>query len=104
MKSKTLSEWESIFEELDVCVEPVLTSQEAIEHPHTIAREMIVDVPVDGSGKQKQVASPIKLSGHTANYKFTGTKLGTHSREILSSIGYNNADIEKLRSKGVIAT
>lgn len=104
MKSKTLSEWESIFEELDLCVEPILTSQEAIEHPHTVAREMIVDVPVDGSKNQKQVASPIKLSGHTANYKFTGTKLGTHSREILSSIGYDDDVIEKLRTKGVIAT
>lgn len=44
LKMKTLAEWESIFRGKDCCVEPVLTVQEAISHPRTEARGLVVDV------------------------------------------------------------
>ncbi len=109
LKSKTLAEWENVFSDIDVCVEAVLSSKEALEHPHTIARNMMVEVPVLdqlgelGGSSQLQVASPIKLSGHTPSYKFAGTKLGAHSTEILKSIGYSQEEIKKLKSEEIVA-
>ena len=44
LRSKTLAEWESIFSGKDCCVEPVLTLKEAISHPRTKERGLLVDV------------------------------------------------------------
>lgn len=59
-RSKSFAEWTSIFQELEACVEPVLTFAEACEHPQMKAREMIVDVPKSDGTMQRQFAFPIK--------------------------------------------
>lgn len=102
IQSKTLAEWQAIFAQLDVCVEPVLTTKEALAHPQVQARKMIVDVPMQEK-TQQQIGSPIKLSGYEPDYKFSGSPLGQHSFEILSQIGYTKEEIEALHTKQVIA-
>ena len=81
--SKTFSEWQTIFSEIQACVEPVLTFSEACEHPQIKARDMIVQVPKKDGGYQKQIASPIKFSASQPQYKHIGPKLGADSKEIL---------------------
>jgi len=100
---KTLAEWTDIFAKLDVCVEPVLTTAEALEHPHTVARNMLVEVPMANGDSQLQIGTPIKLSNHDPDYKFTGTALGAHSKEVLSDLGYSDAEIEAFYANGVTA-
>lgn len=100
---KTLAEWNAIFAEIDVCVEPVLTTAEALNHPHTVARNMLVDVPMANGQSQPQIGTAIKLSNHDPDYKFTGTTLGAHSKEILSNLGYTDAEIEAFYTSGVTA-
>jgi crotonobetainyl-CoA:carnitine CoA-transferase CaiB-like acyl-CoA transferase len=105
--SKTLIEWQTIFAPLDICVEPVLTTEEALTHPHTQARKMIVEIPIVEipmeDNTQQQVGSPIKLSGHVPAYKFSGSRLGQHSFDILSDIGYTKKEIEDLSANNVVA-
>lgn len=103
IKTKTLAEWTAIFAEIDVCVEPVLTTAEALDHPHTVARNMVVDVQMANGDSQQQVGTPIKLSGHDPDYKFTGSKLGSHSKSILQSLGYSQDEIEAFYESGVTA-
>ncbi|MBK8901558.1 MAG: CoA transferase [Anaerolineaceae bacterium] len=103
IQSKTLAEWQAIFAELDVCVEPVLTTEEALGHPHTQARHMVVEVPVGDGRSQKQTASPIKLSNHTPDYPFTGVALGAHTEEILSTLGYTHTQIASLAAQDIVA-
>ena len=44
--SKTFDQWLEIFnDDFHGCVEPVLTFDEACEHPQIKARNMVVDVP-----------------------------------------------------------
>ncbi|MFT7584753.1 MAG: alpha-methylacyl-CoA racemase [Cellvibrionaceae bacterium] len=100
---KTLAEWVEIFAKLDVCVEPVLTTAESLEHPHTVARNMLVDVPMRDGTPQQQIGTPIKLSNHEPEYKFTGTALGMHSKEILSELGYTDDEIEAFYSSNMVA-
>lgn len=102
MLGKTLAQWQAIFAPLDVCVEPVLTTEEAIAHPQTQARDMIVELPMQDK-TQQQIGSPIKLSDYAPDHKFSGSILGGHSSEILAEIGYAKQEIETLIANNVVA-
>ncbi len=98
--TRTLDEWSVIFAEQDVCVEPVLTIPEMIDHQQTKARDMIVQVPKPDGSSQRQVGSPFKFSNSQPEYKHTGTPSGVHTDEILANAGYTKSDIQSLREKG----
>lgn len=103
IKSKTLAEWTAIFAEYDACVEPVLSTKEALDSAHVRERGMVVAVPRADGSTQEQVGTPIKMTGFSAEYKHIGSKLGTHSQEILVEIGYSTDEITRLKDDGVIA-
>lgn len=104
IRRKTLAEWTAVFAEIDACVEPALTTQEALAHPHTQARRMIVHVPRPNNGPaQPQIGTPIKLSDHTPRYTHIGPPPGAHTRAVLTELGYTAADIDALAAAGVIA-
>lgn len=66
---KTLDEWMQIFEQVDACVEPVLTFDEVEKHPHFVERGLIVEVENENGELQKQIACPIKSNNFTPQYK-----------------------------------
>ena len=100
--SKTLKEWTLIFADWDVCVEPVLTTEEALEQPHIQARGMLVQVLKPDGTNQQQVASPIHISEHTPSYRWIGTEKGAHTQEILLDLGYSEAEIQDLAQADII--
>uniref|UniRef100_UPI0035B4D7C4 CaiB/BaiF CoA transferase family protein n=1 Tax=Promineifilum sp. TaxID=2664178 RepID=UPI0035B4D7C4 len=100
--ARPLAEWAAVFAPLDVCVEPALNVPEMLAHPQTAARGLVVDVPRPGGGAQRQVASPFRFSGGAAEYRHTGAALGAHTSEVLRAAGYNEAEIEALRSANAI--
>ena len=102
-RQKTYKQWQSVFIELDLCVEPVLNLQEASEHPQIIARKMVVDVPHSNSSMQKQLAFPIKFSNYQPQYQHTGGELGADGKQVLSELGLNNNRITTLKKGGVVS-
>lgn len=101
--TKTFDEWLDVFgDNFEGCVEPVLTFEEASNHPQLKARKMIVEVPKEEGTGQKQIGSPFKISDHEPTYKFAGVKLGTHTEEILTEIGYSTEEIQRLQQNGVL--
>lgn len=80
--SKDLTEWLMIFDKIDVCVEPLLGFDQMKDHPHFVARQMFIQVPLGeakGSKAQTQVASPLKFSTFKPIYRFVGTTKGAHN-------------------------
>lgn len=101
--TKTFDEWLAVFgDDFEGCVEPVLTFEEASNHPQLKARNMIVDVPKADGDSQKQIGSPFKISDTESTYKFPGAKLGSHTNEILKEIGYSADEIKRLHETGVL--
>ena len=72
--SKTFAAWQEIFQRADVCVEPVLSIEEITKSPILAEREMVVSVPCDEGGAQKQLASPLKFSTFRPVYRHIGLK------------------------------
>lgn len=58
---------------------PVLSVKQAVNHPHTKHREMIVEI-----GDYRGTASPVKLSRTPASYRLVPPKFGEHTAEILN--------------------
>jgi len=98
---RTLTDWRAVFEPLDLCVEPVLTTGEACAHPQTQARSMVVDVPKPEGGVQRQMGAPIKFSAGEPVYKHVGATLGEHTAEIMGELGYSDAEIAEMQTRGL---
>lgn len=73
------------------------------EHPHTHAREMIIEMKHSTSGAVKLLGSPFKMSATPGVVKSTAPNLGEHTREVLRDIlYYSEKDITELAEDGII--
>ncbi len=99
--SRSLAEWSALLENVDGCATPVLRLDEAIEHPNTRARGMMVaGQRVDGSA-YRQYAFPIRMTDFEFSIERRAPLLGEHNDEILAALGYGAEQIAALRAKGV---
>lgn len=106
-ESKTLNEWNEIFKNEDVCVEPILKPEEIINHPQHISRNIILEDPElnDKNNKiikRKQLVLGPKFSTHTSELLPPAPKIGEHTDIILKNVGYSNEQIKELHDSGVI--
>ena len=78
IQQKTWSSWQEIFKHSDVCVEPVLALDEALQSNLAQQRGWVVQVPIQPNAEQTeaQLACPIKFSRSQAKYQFIGQALG----------------------------
>ncbi|NWN92243.1 CoA transferase [Marinobacter adhaerens] len=60
--ARTFVEWQEIFAEVDACVEPVLTIEEAAEHPQLQARGMVMEKDRGDGVRQRQLGVPIRFA------------------------------------------
>lgn len=75
---KSLVEWQQVFASLDVCVEAVLTLEEAFSSDLARERGWVVQVPLSAGSTQTeaQFACPIQFSRSQKRYDFVGQPLG----------------------------
>ncbi|WP_426416819.1 CaiB/BaiF CoA transferase family protein [Aestuariirhabdus sp. LZHN29] len=95
------SYWCERFATLDACVEPVLSIEEASEHPQLVAREMVIEVPREDGSVQRQAASPLHFSRSESKPDHVGGALGRDGESVLASVGYSEEDIAALRAAKV---
>ena len=84
----------------DICVGRMLTLDEVEHDPQIRARNMIVEVEAPSGEKVKQVGISVKLSETPGSIRSLAPKLGQHTDEILSDLGYNQHDIDRWRAEG----
>jgi formyl-CoA transferase len=78
-----------------------LDTGEVLSDPHLQARDMIVEVEHPVRGRYVTVGNPIKLSASPTTIG-PSPLLGQHRRQILSELGYDDADIAALGQDGAI--
>lgn len=96
-RQKTSSEWCALLEGTDVCFAPVLSLTEAPEHPHNVARGTYVDV--DGL---VQPAPAPRFDRTPAAIRHGNRSLGSDTEEVLAEAGFDEAEIEALRTRGCL--
>lgn len=100
----TMAELEGLFIEHEVPHAPVLGIHDALNHPQSAAREMVVTVPHPVLGEIPVVGRSIKFPGAEQAPLTAPPTLGQHTDEILRDLlGRSDDEIDSLRAAGAIA-
>jgi alpha-methylacyl-CoA racemase len=97
IRQKTRDEWCAIMEGSDVCFAPVLSMDEAPQHPHNVARGSFIEV--DGVVQ----AAPAPRFSRTAPARPAAAQpAGSDTVSVLHAAGYGDERIQQLRELGVL--
>ena len=96
-KEKTRDEWCEIMEGTDICFAPVLSMSEAIKHDHNVERNSFFNLD-----NVIQPSPAPKFSYSQSEVSHPPVKVGTHTKEIMSSLGLDEEVIDYV-SKEIIA-
>jgi acetyl-CoA hydrolase len=95
--TRTAGQWRSLLEGTDVCFAPVLSLQDAAEHPHMRARHTFEQV----DGVLQPRCAP-RFSGHPLQPVGPVPRIGQHTSQVLQELGYGEEELQRLREAGVI--
>ncbi|HEX4885951.1 MAG TPA: CoA transferase [Casimicrobiaceae bacterium] len=99
--TRTKADWIERFDAAGVPVGPVHTIGEALGHPQTLARGMVVDLVHPQAGPTKALGCPVHFSATPTAITRPAPLLGEHTREVLREHGYTDADVDALLAEGV---
>ena len=104
-----ISKWKSSeilkrLQEEGVPSAPLLDRMELLDNDQILANESILRVNIDGFGEVRQARPAARFSKTPSELSRPAPKLGEHSFEILSSLGFDDAIIENFIKRKVVAT
>jgi len=80
---------------------PVLAVDEAMQAPHTAARAMAAELPMEG-GAYRALGTPIKMSRTPGGMRSAPPRFNEHGAEVLAGLGYTEDEMAGLRRDGVL--
>jgi alpha-methylacyl-CoA racemase len=96
-KSRTRAEWVDVMEGSDVCFAPVLPMSEAKQHPHVVARGIIVEYD-----EIDQPAPAPRFSRTPPEIQGPAALPGEHSEAVLADYGFGADEVEQLLASGAV--
>lgn len=103
LRTKTRAHWQAAFDAAGVPAGPVHTVGEALTHPQTLARGMVVELDHPQAGRTQALGCPIHFSATPAEITRPAPLLGQHTRELMKEFGYNDAQVDDFISRNAIA-
>jgi formyl-CoA transferase len=97
-----VSEWVEDLQAANVPCGPINDLADVFADPQVLARDMLQEMPHPTLGTIKQTGLPIKFSRTPGGLDRHPPLLGEHNQEILSSLGYSDADVQSLKDGSVI--
>jgi crotonobetainyl-CoA:carnitine CoA-transferase CaiB-like acyl-CoA transferase len=101
---RTRADWMQAFDAAGVPAGPVHSIAEAIEHPQTRARGMVIELEHPQAGVTRALGNPLHFSATPGGSTLPAPLLGQHTREVLRECGYSDAEIDAFAADGVIVT
>ena len=99
IQEQNQAHWIDVFGNLDACVEPVISVNDAAQHPQYQARNMFIEASLDNGEHVKQIASALPFENRVTT---AGVKLGAHTEEVLAAIGLSENQIGELKQSGCV--
>ena len=96
------AEWLTAFDAAGVPAGPVHSLGEALTHPQTLARGMVVDLEHPEAGATRALGSPLHFSATPTRIDRPAPLLGEHTREVLRESGYTDAEVDAFAAARVV--
>jgi len=103
LRTRTRAQWQAEMDAAGVPAGPVHTIGEALSHPQTLARGMVVTLEHPQAGTVRGIGCPIHFSHTPTDTGQAAPLLGQHTRELLQEHGLNEAEIDALIAQGAVA-
>jgi crotonobetainyl-CoA:carnitine CoA-transferase CaiB-like acyl-CoA transferase len=101
-RSKTLDQWETVLNDLDVCWGRIQSLTEVLDDPLFRQREMVVEIEGDGGKKAQTLGIPVKLSGTPGSIRTAPVPFGASTTAILRELGYSDEAIADFKRNQVV--
>jgi crotonobetainyl-CoA:carnitine CoA-transferase CaiB-like acyl-CoA transferase len=92
----------SALEAAEVPAGRIYSVADIVSDPHYQARDMLLDAELPGGVSVKMPGIVPKLSETPGGVNWQGPTLGQHTDDILGSLGLTGADIQRLKTSGVV--
>jgi crotonobetainyl-CoA:carnitine CoA-transferase CaiB-like acyl-CoA transferase len=100
-KTKTRDEWVAELGDIDACIGPVYSIEEALNDAHAQTRGVAVSSGSADSAFRTLPTFP-RISGVEDDQRYPPPTMGEHTDELLRAAGYSEAEIEQFKSGGAI--
>ena len=100
--SQSMTHWYEVFSGVHVTFGVVRGPEEVIADPQLRMNDIVV--PLEGAGENLKltVSSPIQVHGVSKVPAKRANEIGEHNEEVLAELGFGAAEIERLRTSGVV--
>ena len=99
---RTRDDWLAYLADKNVCIGPVNTAAEVFADPQVQHRQMLLTHRTADGEVVHQAGIALKLSDTPGSVRHLGPRLGQHTDEVLSALGYGQDDRERLRAQGIV--
>jgi crotonobetainyl-CoA:carnitine CoA-transferase CaiB-like acyl-CoA transferase len=99
LKRGSTAEWLALLEPAGFWVAPVLDYEQFFDQ---FGDAFVCEMPGENGGVVRSIASPVRLERTPAQARTAPPRLGAHTAEVLSELGYDDNAIATLRSDGAI--
>ncbi len=101
-RGKPAAHWVELFEEAGVPCGPIYSIDQVFADPQVQHLGIASAVASTRRGSFKLVASPLNMEGVAKGIRSPTPDAGQHTDEILRGLGYTDAEVETMRTNGVI--
>ncbi|MCL6477634.1 MAG: CoA transferase [Peptococcaceae bacterium] len=100
--TKTADQWMELLGPAGLCVAPVLSLRESLDHPQARHRNVIISKESNGSVLY-QLNCPVKGPGMESPAAAGGPALGAHNAEVFKEAGLSEEEIDRLEAGGAFS-
>ena len=101
-RTATTAEWLARLDAAGVPAGPVRFVDELFDDPQVLANGLLVEVEHPLAGPLQMVGPPVQMSGTPLRPQGASPALGQHTDEVLHALGYDDARIADLRTRGIV--
>ena len=102
IKERPTAEWLQQLDANDVPSAPVLRRNEVIANEQVVARELIIELDHPDIGRVRQPVPAAGFERTPARIQGPAPRIGEHSAAILSELGFEAAEIERLATEKIV--
>jgi crotonobetainyl-CoA:carnitine CoA-transferase CaiB-like acyl-CoA transferase len=103
LQTRTTEEWLRLFREYDLPVGPMNSLDDVLHDPHLADVGYFKEIAHPTEGTLRTINYPTEFSETPVCSKYPAPRLGEHTVELLTEVGYDRSSIDALIAKGIAA-